>query len=62
MSKLLISLFILKIGAGGNIQAFKFWPHDNHKMLAAALDGRVTVHDIEGRQSQILADTMNFYE
>lgn len=54
--------FILKIGAGGNIQAIKFWPNDSNKILASALDGRVTLHDVEGRQSNVLADSYNFYE
>lgn len=51
-----------KIGAGGNIQALKFWPVDHGKVVTSALDGRVTLHDMEGRQSLILTDTLNFYE
>ncbi|CAG2225726.1 unnamed protein product [Mytilus edulis] len=50
------------IGAGGNIQAIKFWPNDSNKILASALDGRVTLHDVEGRQSNVLADSYNFYD
>ena len=40
----------------------KFWPWDSDRVLKASIDGTVTLHDFEGRQDQILADTMNSYE
>lgn len=52
----------LKKGSGGNIQAMKFWPLDDSKVVSAGLDGTVTLHDLNGKLSSVLADTMNFYE
>ena len=52
----------LKKGSGGNIQAMKFWPLDDSKVVSAGLDGTVTLHDLNGKLSTVLADTMNFYE
>ena len=40
----------------------KFWPWDTDRVVSASLDGTVTLHDFEGRQNQILADTMDSYE
>lgn len=51
--------FIQGIGAGGIINALKFWPEDHKKVLSAAVDGRVTLHDFEGKRTQVLADTTN---
>lgn len=50
------------MGAGGIINSIKFWPHDNSKVLAAAVDGTITLNDIEGKNTQILADTLNAHE
>ncbi|XP_033730251.1 DNA damage-binding protein 2-like [Pecten maximus] len=51
--------FIQGIGPGGIINALKFWPYDNDKVLTAAVDGRVTLHDFEGRQSRVVTDTLD---
>lgn len=51
-----------KKGAGGNTQALKFWPLDDCKVVSAGLDGTLTLHDLNGKLSSVLADTMNFYE
>ena len=40
----------------------KFWPLDDSKVVSAGLDGTVTLHDLNGKLSSVLADTMNFYE
>uniref|UniRef100_A0A8W8K3K2 DNA damage-binding protein 2 n=1 Tax=Magallana gigas TaxID=29159 RepID=A0A8W8K3K2_MAGGI len=50
------------MGAGGIINSIKFWPHDNSKVLTAAVDGTITLNDIEGKNTQILADTLNAHE
>lgn len=50
------------MGAGGIINAIKFWPHDYSKILTAAVDGTITLNDIEGKNTQILADTLNAHE
>lgn len=49
-------------GSGGNIQAVKFWPLDECKVVSAGLDGTVSLHDLNGKLSFVLADTMNFYD
>ncbi|XP_048751800.2 DNA damage-binding protein 2-like isoform X1 [Ostrea edulis] len=54
--------FIQGMGAGGIINAIKFWPHDYSKILTAAVDGTVTLNDLEGKNTQILADTLNAHE
>ncbi|XP_060068575.1 DNA damage-binding protein 2-like [Ylistrum balloti] len=51
--------FVQGIGPGGIINALKFWPYDYDKVVTAAVDGRVTVHDFEGRQSKVIADTLD---
>ncbi|XP_021366556.1 DNA damage-binding protein 2-like isoform X1 [Mizuhopecten yessoensis] len=53
--------FVQGIGAGGIINTLKFWPYDNNKVLSAAVDARVTLHDLEGHQSKVLSDTMDAY-
>lgn len=50
------------MGAGGIINAVKFWPADQSKVVTAAVDGTVTLNDFEGRNTQIIADTMNPHE
>lgn len=50
------------MGAGGIINAIKFWPHDYSKILTAAVDGTITLNDIEGKNTQILADTLNAHD
>ena len=50
------------MGAGGIINALKFWPPENKMILSAAVDGTVRVNDTDGRNSKILADTMNAHE
>ena len=52
----------IQAGAGGSCQAMKFWPWDTDRVVSALLDGTVTLHDFEGRQNQILADTKDSYE
>lgn len=47
------------IGAGGIMNAIKFWPSDNNFILSAAVDGTVRLNDVDGRNSRVLADTMN---
>ncbi|XP_069125992.1 LOW QUALITY PROTEIN: DNA damage-binding protein 2-like [Argopecten irradians] len=54
--------FIQGIGPGGIINALKFWPYNSNMVLSAAVDGRVTLHDFEGRQSRVLADTLNCHD
>ncbi|ESP01107.1 hypothetical protein LOTGIDRAFT_53959, partial [Lottia gigantea] len=51
--------FIHGDGPGGSIQAIKFWPWDHNRVLTASINGTVTLHDFEGRQTQVLSDTMN---
>ena len=53
---------MLQDGAGGSCQAMKFWPWDLDRVVSASINGTVTLHDFEGRQKQILADTMDPYE
>lgn len=50
------------IGAGGIMNAIKFWPDDYSLVLSAAVDGTVRLNDVEGRNSKILADTMNAHD
>lgn len=50
------------MGAGGIINAIKFWPHNYSKILTAAVDGTITLNDIEGKNTQVLADTLNAHE
>lgn len=40
----------------------KFWPLDECKIVSAGLDGTVRLHDLNGKLSSVLADTMNFYD
>ena len=49
----------MKMGAGGIINGLKFWPEDSSRVVSAAVDGTVTLHDVEGRDKRILVDTMN---
>ncbi|KAK3603470.1 hypothetical protein CHS0354_030310 [Potamilus streckersoni] len=51
--------FFQGAGAGRSCQALKFWPWDSSRVITASVDGTVTLHDFEGRNNQILADTMN---
>ncbi|XP_050402896.1 DNA damage-binding protein 2 [Patella vulgata] len=51
--------FIGGDGAGGSIQAMKFWPWNNSFLCTASINGKLTLHDFEGRHGQILSDTMN---
>lgn len=51
--------FIQGIGAGGIMNAIKFWPSDYNMILSAAVDGTVRINDMDGRNSKILADTMD---
>lgn len=44
------------------MNAIKFWPEDYSLVLSAAVDGTVRLNDVEGRNSKILADTMNAHE
>ncbi|XP_050402939.2 DNA damage-binding protein 2-like [Patella vulgata] len=46
-------------GERGSIQAMKFWPWNNSFVCTASVNGTVTLHDLEGRQSQILSGTKN---
>ena len=50
------------MGPGGIINAIKFWPLDYNMILTAAVDGTVRLNDVNGRNSKILADTMNAHE
>ncbi|XP_022338170.2 DNA damage-binding protein 2-like isoform X1 [Crassostrea virginica] len=54
--------FIQGMGAGGIINAIKFWPHNYSKILTAAVDGTITLNDIEGKNTQVLADTLNAHD
>lgn len=58
----IIICLCFKIGAGGIMNAIKFWPEDYNLVLSAAVDGTVRLNDVEGRNSRILADTMNAHE
>lgn len=44
------------------MNAIKFWPSDNNFILSAAVDGTVRLNDVDGRNSRVLADTMNPHE
>ncbi|XP_061196918.1 DNA damage-binding protein 2-like [Saccostrea echinata] len=54
--------FIQGMGPGGIINAIKFWPHDYNKILTAAVDGTITLNDLEGKNTQVLADTLNVHD
>ncbi|XP_062606805.1 DNA damage-binding protein 2-like isoform X1 [Saccostrea cucullata] len=54
--------FIQGMGPGGIINAIRFWPHDYNKILTAAVDGTITLNDLEGKNTQVLADTQNAYD
>lgn len=51
--------FIQGIGAGGSVQAMKFWPWNTDMIVTASIDGQVILRDLEGRHSRVLSDTLN---
>ncbi|XP_013407815.1 DNA damage-binding protein 2 isoform X2 [Lingula anatina] len=54
--------FIPGMGPGGSIQAMKFWPRDDRRVVTASIDGTVTLQDFEGKHRQIILDTMNCHD
>jgi hypothetical protein len=44
------------------MNAIKFWPSDYNMILSAAVDGTVRINDMDGRNSKILADTMDAHK
>ncbi|XP_064642656.1 DNA damage-binding protein 2-like isoform X2 [Lineus longissimus] len=47
-------------GPGGNVSGMKFHPHEMNKLLTSTLDGKVSVRDLQGRQDEVLLDTMTW--
>ena len=54
--------FLSQKGPGGSIQAMKFDPRNNNRVITASINGMVTNHDFEGIHTRILSDTMNCCE